>query len=278
MPEKDAAVVEEIDEVEEVDADLVDADDADPDDTDDEDGATEEDDSESAESSTAKKDDSFQTRIDELTGKYRSEERARTEAETRYQQTLRQLQEMQQARPIDPDKSLADFDYDEKSYASYLTDVARQSAQQEIQQRLYQERTTERHLQFTARESDFGSKVDDYQSVTRNPALPITGPMIEALQTTEAGPAVLYYLGKNPDVARNLAGMPPLDMARELGRIEATKLSKPEKSTSKTPPPPSKIKAGAASTRIAPNSPESDKLSDKEWLSRERKRLAAKDK
>jgi len=271
----DAAVVEDI-EPEEVEA--VETEEAEADDIVDEDEASQEEDGEPSESSTEKKDDSFQARIDELTGKYRSEERARIEAEARYQQMQERLQAMEQAKPIEPDKTLADFDYDEKQYASYLSDVARQSAQQEVQQRLEKERASERQIQFTAREADFSREVQDYNMVTRNPELPITLPMIETLQTSEKGPEVLYYLGKNPDVARSLSTMHPLDAARELGRIEETKLVKPEKSESKAPPPPPKLKTGNAPTRISSDSPESDKLSDAEWLRRERKRLAAKGK
>lgn len=272
----DAAVVEDIetDLVEPVDADEPEIDE----DIIDEDEAPAEEEAEPSDSSPEKKDDSFQTRIDELTGKYRTEERARIVAETRYKQMQEQMQERMQAKPVEPGKTLADFEYDEPKYAEYLTQAARQSAQEEVQQRIQQEKTTARQLEFEARESDFGAKVDDYNAVTRNPDLQITEYMIEALRTAEQGPDVLYYLGKNPDVARNLAGLHPLDMARELGRIEATKLVKPEKSTSKAPAPVPKLKAGSAATRVASNSPESDSLSDAEWLRRERKRLAARTK
>ena len=272
----DAAVVEDNDpevtdevETDEVAEEIVDEN---------EDTGKAEEEAEPSESSAEKKDDSFQARIDELTGKYRSEERARIEAEARYRQMQERLQEIEQAAPISPDKTLADFDYDEKQYASYLSDVARQSAQQEVQQRLEKERATERQIEFTARESAFSREVQDYNMVTRNPDLPITSSMLEAMQTSEKGPEVLYYLGKNPDVARSLATMHPLDAARELGRIEATKLVKPEKSESKAPPPPPKLKAGNTPTRISSDSPESDQLSDEEWLRRERKRLASKGK
>ena len=272
----DAAVVEDVEEgpIEEVDTEQPEI----VEDIIDEDEAAAEEEAEPSESSPEKKTDSFQERIDELTGKYRTTERALIEAEERNRQLQEQQQQREQVKPVEAGKTLADFDYDEGKYAEYLTDFARQSAQQEIEQRQHQETATKRQVEFTARESDFSKDVDDYNAVTRNPALSITQPMIETLQTAEKGPDVLYYLGKNPDVARDLAGMPPLDMARELGRIEATKLVKPEKSETKAPAPVPKLKSGNAATRIASNSPESDKLSDEEWLKRERKRLAAKDK
>jgi hypothetical protein len=279
----DAAVVEDIepDLVEQTDVeepeqevDIVDEDEAsEAEETDEETKAEDE----PSESSTEKKGDSFQERIDELTGKFRSEERARIEAETRYQQMQQRLQTMEQAKPIEPGKTLADFDYDEGAFTSYLSDVAQQAAQEETRQRLEQDRNTERQIQFKARESEFSADIPDYELTAYHKAV-ITPPMAEVIQSAEKGPELAYYLGKNPEVGQQLAQMAPLDMARELGRIEATKLVPPEKPESKTPPPPPKLKAGNAPTRITSDSPESDKLSDSEWLKRERKRLAARNK
>lgn len=233
---------------------------------------------EPSESSAEKETDGFQERINEVTGKFRSEERARIEAETRLKQLEQRLQTMETAEPVDPDKSLVDFDYDEKAYAEHLTKVAKQSAQQEVRERLEQEKATDRQAQFAGREAEFAREVDDYNMKTRNPDLTITESMVETLRTADKGPAVLYYLANNPDEARSLSQMHPLDAAYELGNIGATKLVKPEKPSTQTPPPPPKIKGGDKPAPIRSDSPESDKLSDAEWLRRERKRLAAKDK
>jgi len=101
--------------------------------------------------------------------------------------------------------------------------------------------------------------------------------MVETLSSAEKGPDVLYYLGKNPDVAASLASMSPLDAARELGRIEATKLVKPEPSTKKPPTAVPKIKAvDAGATRVRTDTPEGDNLSTEEWKRREIKRMASK--
>lgn len=283
----DAAVVEDIEpdlveqaEVEETEAaDVVDEEGASEDAEETEATAEEsEEEDEPSESSPEKKGDSFQERIDELTGKFRSEERARIEAEARYQQMEQRLQAMEQVKPIEPGKTLADFDFDEGQYAEYLSQVARQTAQQEVKQQLEQERAIARQLEFQARESEFSANVPDYELVAYHKAI-INADMAQVLQVAEKGPELAYYLGQNVEVGQRLSKMSRDAMAMELGIIAATKLVKPEvKKESKAPPPPPKLKTAKTATRITSDSPESDNLSDEEWLRRERKRLAAKDK
>ena len=228
---------------------------------------------EPSESSPEKKDDGFQKRIDELTQRYYEEKNQREH----FQQ---QWEDSQQAAVTEPPgKTLADFEYDEAAFATYLTGQAQQAAKAEVMQREQMERQMKGRAAFEAKEAGFATNVSDYHAVTRNQALPINQTMVETLQTAEKGPEVLYYLGKNPEVAASLANMSPLDAARELGRIEATKLVTPKPSIKTTPAPVPKIKgADSSATRVRSDSPESDKLSDEEWLKRERKRLAAKDK
>ena len=228
---------------------------------------------EPSESSPEKKDDGFQKRIDELTHRYYEEKNQREH----FQQ---QWEDSQQVALEAPGKTLADFEYDEGKFAEYVQGQAVQEARAEVERNNQQQVGMKRRSEFEAQEAKFATNVKDYHQVTRNQALPINQTMVETLQTAEKGPEVLYYLGKNPDVAASLAGMSPLDAARELGRIEATKLIAPE--PSKKPPlaPVPKIKGSDASTttRIRSDTPESDKLSDAEWLKSETKRLAAKGK
>ena len=272
--EEDAAVVEDIEPelVEQADAELADEE---VDSENEVEASAEDEDAEPSESSTEKKTDKFQERIDEVTRKFRETERRALELE----QKNRELLEAQQAKPVEPvapGKTLADFEYDEAAYASYLTDHARQSAEAEVQQRAYREQAQMREREFNTKEAEFSVSVDDYQAVTRNPSVDISREMVAVVQTSDKGPEVLYYLGKNPDVASSLYRMEPLAMAREIGRIEATKLVAPEKSVKTPAAPPPKLKAVDATARIKSDSAESDKLSDDEWLKRERKRLAAK--
>ena len=57
---------------------------------------------------------------------------------------------------------------------------------------------------------------------------------------------VAYHLGKNPALARQLSQMPPLQAARELGRIEA-QISKPQPRTATNAPDPiTPVRAGGS--------------------------------
>jgi len=274
LDETAAEVVEEeeVNElVESVDADE-DDEDLDTETTDSGDGTSEEEEAEPEQSSSSKKDDGFQTRIDELTRRYYEEKNQREH----FQQ---QWEDSQQVVPQEPGKTLADFEYDEGQFALYVQGQAVQEAKAEIERNNQQQQGIKRRAAFEAKEQDFATNIDDYHTVTRNNALPITQVIVETLQTAEKGPEVLYYLGKNPEIAASLSAMSPLDAARELGRIEATKLVKPVPSGKKPPAPVPKIKATNASvTQIKSDSPESDNLSTEEWKRREIKRLDRKNK
>ena len=270
--EDDAAVVEDIepDLVEQADAEVTDEEV----DTEDEVEANSEDE-EPSDPSPEKKADKFQERIDEVTKKFRETERRALELENDLAEARRIAAETP-AEVAPAGKTLADFEYDEAKYASYLTEHAKQAAEAAVQQRAHREQMDSRQREFSAKEADFSVTVDDYNKVTRNDLQYLNPHTLEALQTSDKGPDLLYYLGKNPDVASNLYKMHPLAAAIELGRIEATKLVKPEKSVKTPAAPPPKLKAVDATARIKSDSAESDKLSDDEWLKRERKRLAAK--
>lgn len=233
-----------------------------------EDEATSQEDSEPSESSTEKKQDNLQERIDKLVA-------ARREAQEQAEYWKRKAEEEpQQQAEFTPGKSLADFDYDEGAYSKYLVEESRKAAQSEVQTSLERDRQARRQAEFIAKESEFADGIDDYDRVTRNPALRITNDMVEAVQLSEQGPAVLYYLGKNPDVTSKLADLPPLAMAREIGRIEANELRKPGKSTTNAPAPTPKLDATEPANVISPTSAAADKLSMNEWVKRRNKQLS----
>jgi len=236
-----------------------------------EDAAPDVEEPEPSESSPEKKDDGFQKRIDELTSRFYTEKQRADERE-------RELEALRtQAPELEPGKTLADFEYDEGQFATYLTGLAKNEAKAEVERSIQSDKELKRRADFEMKEAGFAADAADYHTVTRNPALPISQAIVETLQTADKGPDVLYYLGKHPEVAASLAAMAPLDAARELGIIEATKLVKPEPSITKAPAPVPKIKGSDTSNvRVKSDSPESDKLSDEEWLKREQKRLGYK--
>lgn len=90
--------------------------------------------------------------------------------------------------------------------------------------------------QFTELESTAREKWADYDTVTRNPNVPITPAMVELIQDSEFGPELAYHFGKNPNEAARYAAMTGVQLAREIGRLEA-KITAP-KPLPKQPPAP----------------------------------------
>ena len=231
--------------------------------------ATSEEKSEPSESSTEKKQDNLQERIDKLVA-------ARREAQEQAEYWKRKAEETPSVPDeFDPGKTLADFDYDEKAYSEYLIEETKKSAQEEVRAALERDRATKTAAAFSAKEREFADGVDDYDRVTRNPSLTITNEMIEVIQQSDEGPALLYYLGKNPDIASKVAQLPPMAMALQLGHIEASELRKPGKSTTNAPAPAPKLDATEPANVISPKTGAGDKLSMNEWVKRRNKQLSS---
>jgi len=90
--------------------------------------------------------------------------------------------------------------------------------------------------QFAELENEARTKWADYDAVTRNPNVPITPAMADIIRDSEYGPDIAYHFGKNPSEAARYAGLSGVQLARELGRLEAT-LTAP-KPTPKVPAAP----------------------------------------
>lgn len=173
-----------------------------------------------------------------------------------------------------PSKSLADFGYDEAKYQQYWREETRkeaaQAAREELQKTQNGSYTAEREAEFADRESDFAKDLPDYMEVTRAPHLPITESMAETIKDSENGPAISYHLGKNPRLAAQISRLPPLQQAREIGRIEAT-LKKPTTSKVSTAPAPAP-KIAASDSKVEKDPAEMNKTEFANWRRKYKKR------
>jgi len=188
-----------------------------------------------------------QKRIDELT-------RRRYDAE-RDRDYWREQAMRAQPPPPKPDpvvespagKTLADFAYDEAKYQAHLFGEARKQAVQAAREELTKEQQTVTHTERVAahqeREADYAKDLPDYFEIAHY--APISGPMAETIMESQNGPAIAYHLGKNPRIAAQIARLPPLQQAREIGRIEATLSVKPKAPTVSAAPPPAPKIAGS---------------------------------
>ena len=213
--------------------------------------------------------DGVQKRIDKAIKKQRTAERNAEYWRLKAEGT----EKPEKAEPVVPGKSLADFDYDEGKFTEYLTATVTEAARAAIDGEARQDSQAQIVANFNVRESEFEDSAEDYQKVIREDLKWLSQETLDVARRSDKGPEVLYYLGKNPDVASALYQMNPIDMAREVGRIEATKLVAPKASDTNAPAPTPKIKSGQSPTSIKADDAASDKLSDDEWLKRRNKQV-----
>jgi len=211
-------------------------------------------------------------RIDEVT-------KARRNAERQLAYWKERALALESEKPTpDPsvtlERTLEDFDYDVAAFTQYVREETERSIQaktQEQQMTAEQQFVLQSHLE---RESKYSSEVEDYEQVAFNPNLPVSPLMADIIRRSDMGPQMLYHLGKNPEVSAKISSLPLQLQGVEMGRI-AEKISAPKApNITKTPPPPQTLEGKKAPRKIAPDHPDSDELSDAEWLKRENERLA----
>lgn len=84
---------------------------------------------------------------------------------------------------------------------------------------------------------DARRKYTDFDAVVTAPDLSITAPMARVIASSELGADIAYHLGTNKAEAARIAQMSDLEMARNMGAIEA-RLSMPKVRTQSTAPDP----------------------------------------
>ena len=165
----------------------------------------------------------FKKRFDEITGRFRSEERRASAAEMRAMQLEQQLRQMQAPVAKEEAKTLADFEYDEGKYQSYLFQQAEKRAVEAARKARDEDKElaqrASRTRKFQEREVAFEKETKDYRDVAH--FAPIGDSLAEIIQDMDSGPEIAYYLGKHRDVALSLNELPAHIAAVELGRIDA---------------------------------------------------------
>lgn len=127
--------------------------------------------------------------------------------------------------------------------STQAADKGRAQEADDALQHLSQERQAEVVGMFTEACDDARSRYTDFDAVALNPRLPVSPAMQEAILQSDMSADVLYHLGKTPALARQLAGLSPVEVAMSIGRLEG-QLSRPRPITqSKAPAPISPVKA-----------------------------------
>jgi hypothetical protein len=185
-------------------------------------------------------------RISELTRRLRQAERDRERllklAEERGQPAP------QPAQPTQTKKTLKDFNYDDGAYAEHLRQEVRTEAAEAARQEALRQRESEvtalRREKFEERVATFATAHPDYGAVVEG-EWACSKQMAEAIEDSDEGPALAYYLAQNPEVARQMSRLSAVQAGRELARLEDRLVSERKKAAEKpvtqAPAPPPKI-------------------------------------
>ncbi len=221
---------------------------------------------EQPEASEPQKPKGVQKRIDELTANWREEQRTRQKLEAMLEKVLNQAPkpEAPPPQPVKTEPTLEQF----KTYEEYVDARAEWVAERKFTQIEQERRAAEaeqakatKHDTFLAKAKEFSATAPDFDDVAFNPSLPVTDVMADAIDLSDKGPEILYFLGKNPGEAERIARMPGLQAALEIGRLEG-RLSLPQpKTVTNAPPPIRPISGGHGAVVVDP-----DKMTSGEWL------------
>jgi len=226
----------------------------------------------------------FGRRIAQLVSE-RNEARRILDEERRRVDQLVELMAQRQEQPkveIAP-PTLEAVGYDEAKYQQAVIEFAKAEARKEAQEALRADReqvqVQTRQQTFKAKEAEYAATVEDYADVVYDRSVPISQTMAELISESDLGPQVAYHLAKNREVASAIYGLPPVQAAREIGRLEA-KLSTPKaepRPVTQAPPPTPTIAATEAPAKVSTLDPASDRvMSDAEWVAAERARMNRK--
>jgi hypothetical protein len=212
-----------------------------------------------------------QEELDAIVSKRLAREQRKWEREQ-----AQRLAELQAPKPATPPTDPNDFE----TAQQYAEALAEQKAQELLAKREAARQQAEIVEAYKDREEEARDKYEDFEQVAYNPNLPVTDHMAQAIQSSDIGPEVIYYLGSNPKEAGRISRLPPILQAKEIGKIEANLASNPPvKKTSTAPAPLAPVTAtrSSSSPKRDTTDPRSVKeMSTSEWIEAERLRQIRK--
>jgi hypothetical protein len=187
--------------------------------------------------------------------------RNRRTAQERIGQLTRRAKELeeenrrlQQAIAKPPkEEDFSDYSEFQRAQAKHAAREAMADDYAETARRYTEEVREAKRADWTERAAEFKQRAADFDEVVTNPKLPITPTMAETLfEMEDDGPALAYYLGKNPHEAARLASLSPPAAAIQMGRM-AERLKAPARRTaSSAPPPVGPVTGGGGTTEKDP--------------------------
>jgi len=186
------------------------------------------------------------------------------------------LAEQQARQPVAPPPAPDDFE----NAQHYAEALAQRRAQELLAQREAVQQQQAILETYRDKEEEARDKYEDFEQVAYNPSLPVSDVMAQAIQASDIGPEVIYYLGSNPKEASRISRLPPVMQAKEIGKIEARLVNDPPtKRTSSAPAPLAPVTATRSNSgpRYDTTDPRSTKsMSTSDWIEAERLRQIKK--
>lgn len=192
----------------------------------------------------AKKEPWFQKRIGELTREKYEAKRAAEQAAIEAQQLREYIESSQQGEQPTGD----------------VQALVKQEAAKLLAERNFNESCNKVYATGKTEFPDFDQSVANLQMVGMNREF------LEIVTSSDAGHKVLHHLGNDLDEAARIAAMPPLQMARELTKLEFKLGQAQPKPVSKAPAPIKPIGAGGSTSNGL-----SDDIPIHEWMRRREK-------
>jgi hypothetical protein len=212
-----------------------------------------------------------QEELDAIVSKRLAREQRKWEREQ-----AQRLAEQQARQPVAPPPAPDDFE----NAQHYAEALAEQRAQQLLAQREAAQQQQAILDGYKDREEEIRDKYEDFEQVAYNPNLPVTDIMAQAIQASDIGPEVIYYLGSNPKEASRISRLSPVLQAKEIGKIEVNLTTNPPvKKTSTAPAPLAPVTATRSNSgpRYDTTDPRSLKsMSTSDWIEAERQRQIKK--
>jgi hypothetical protein len=212
-----------------------------------------------------------QEELDAIVSKRLAREQRKWEREQ-----AQRLAEQQARQPAAPPPAPDDFE----NAQVYAEALANQRAQELLAQREAAQQQAAILESYRDREEEARDRYEDFEQVAYNPSLPVTDVMAQAIQASDIGPEVIYWLGSNPKEAGRIARLPPVLQAKEIGKIEMNLTSNPPtKRTSSAPAPLAPVTATRSNSgpRYDTTDPRSLKsMSTSDWIEAERQRQIKK--
>lgn len=170
-----------------------------------------------------------QKRIDELTREKYSARRQTEQANAEIAQLRESIAAAQKQRGENPD-------------VDQVRELIRQEAERIASDKSFNDACNTTYAKGKAEFADFDKSVENLQMVGVN------RDFLEIVSSSDQGARIIQDLGKNLDEAARISFLTPLQMARELAKLEIKLASQP-KGVSKAPAPLSHISGSKASAR-----------------------------